>query len=151
MLFICDITSQPRVEKEQARWKQNCISPAYWYLHPSAYVCLYTEARGVWGHVPPGNFLNLKLWDGYFGAQNITTNLCFSPGMVTGHFTPTHMEISVHRQFQALREQHEGAMHASRLESLKVLSYSKSARSQVSTALFYIQTLTFMRALICTS
>ena len=38
----------------QARWKQNCIGSAYRYLYNSAYDSVYTEARCVWGHAPPG-------------------------------------------------------------------------------------------------
>ena len=42
----------------QARRKQNCIGPAYWYLYLSAYVSVYAEARWVWGHACPGKFFN---------------------------------------------------------------------------------------------
>ena len=29
---------------------------AYRYKYPSANISVYAEARGVWGHPPPGNF-----------------------------------------------------------------------------------------------
>ena len=54
--------------------------PVLTYLYVSITI---TVARGVWGCLPQENFLNLMLWDGfwgYFGAQT----LWFSPGMVTG-------------------------------------------------------------------
>ena len=74
---------------------------------------------------------------------------------------------SVHRQFQAPWKRREGATHASRLEFCIVFSlivfqatpdenlwpsHSKSARSQVSKALFYVWTVTLvhMRGWICT-
>ena len=74
---------------------------------------------------------------------------------------------SVHRQFQAPWKRREGAMHASRLELCLVFSLivfqatpdenlwpsrSKSVRSQVSKALFYVWTVTLvrMRKWICT-
>ena len=34
--------------------KQNCIGLAYRYKYLSANVSVYAEARGVWGHAPPG-------------------------------------------------------------------------------------------------
>ena len=73
--------------------------------------------------------------------------------------------MHVHRQFQPPWERREGATHASRLEFCLVFSlivfqatpaenvwplHSKSARSQVSEALFYVWTVTFVRAWICT-
>jgi len=41
---------------------------------------------GSGGMLPQENVLNFgsEMASGYFGAQNITTTLCFSPGMVTG-------------------------------------------------------------------
>ena len=65
IVFISDITRQPWVEisnmvktrrvTKQAQRKQNWIGLAYWHLYPSAYVCVYAEARGVWGHAPARN------------------------------------------------------------------------------------------------
>ena len=75
------------------------------------------------------------------------------------------MEISVHWQFQAPGKLHEGATRASWSEFCLVFSFivfqsmpadnvwppcSKSARSQVSATLFYIRTITFVQAWICT-
>jgi len=69
------------------------------------------------------------------------------------HFTSARMEISVHQQFQDPGELCERATHTSRSEFCLVLAeniwppHSKSARSQVSTALFYVRT---VQAWICT-
>ena len=74
-------------------------------------------------------------------------------------------KTSVHRQFHAPWKRHERATHASRLEFCLVFSLivfqatpaenvlpprSKSARSRVSAALFYVRTVTSVRAWICT-
>ena len=48
---------------QQARRKQNCIGPAYWYLYPSAYVSVYAKARWVWGHAPPGKFFDIECYE----------------------------------------------------------------------------------------
>ena len=41
----------------QAWRKQNCIGLAYWYqLVPECDRYVHAEARGVWGHAPPGKF-----------------------------------------------------------------------------------------------
>ena len=41
----------PKNSIVQARRKQNCIGPAYPYLpHPSAYVSMHAEARGMLTH-----------------------------------------------------------------------------------------------------
>ena len=69
--------------------------------HPSSAllnesICTSTRVRmlaltkklgGSGGMLPQKKFLNLMLLDGFLGyflAQNSTTNLCFSPGLVTG-------------------------------------------------------------------
>ena len=82
------------------------------------------------------------------------------------HFTSARMEIEVSiGGFNPPWERHKGATHASRLKFCLVFSLiviqatpaenvwpprSKSARSQVSAALFYVQTATFVLAWICT-
>ena len=82
------------------------------------------------------------------------------------HFTSARMEIEVSiGGFNPPWERHEGATHASGLKFCLVFSLiviqatpaenvwpprSKSARSQVSAALFYVQTATFVLAWICT-
>ena len=62
MVCAC-VVSQPQDvngQLQQARRKQNCVGPAYWYLYPSVYVSVYAETRWVWGHAPSGKFLILN-------------------------------------------------------------------------------------------
>ena len=81
-----------------------------------------------------------------FGAQNITTKFCFSPGLEI-YVTSARMEKSVHQRFQAPGEPREGVTHTSRSEFCLVFSlivfqatlaenvwpsHSKSVHSQVS-------------------
>ena len=76
----------------QARRKQNCIGPSYRYTNTRVATLLrisvYAKARGVWGHAPPKNIFDFDvvrwLLRLFLGGPNITTNLCFSPGLVTG-------------------------------------------------------------------
>ena len=90
MVSICDITKQPWVEisnmvktrsvTKQAQRKQNWIGSAYWYLYLSAYVCVYAEGRGVWGHASAGKLYEFEM--AILGPK--TSLLIFvSPGMVT--------------------------------------------------------------------
>ena len=94
-------------------------------LWPSSFCS--AEARGVWGHAPPGNFFEFDavgwlklLWD----PKHHYYNFCFSPGLdgnrILIHFA--RMEMSVHRRFQAPWERREGVTHASRLEFCLVFS-----------------------------
>ena len=45
--------------------------------------CIRLQMLGGSGGIPPGKLFKFDTVRGYFGAQNITTNLCYSPGMVT--------------------------------------------------------------------
>ena len=92
-----------------------------------------------------------------FLSPNTTSNLCFSPGLVTGFWFTSRldmvcMEIGVHRRFQAPRAQCERATHTSRSVSLILFQSTPaknvcplhtnlwSVHSQVSAALFYVKT-----------
>ena len=66
----------------QARQKQNWIGPPYRYKYPSGNVSVYAEAIGGSGGMFPE--ICEMASEVIFGAQNISTNLCFSPGLVTG-------------------------------------------------------------------
>ena len=95
------------------------------------------------------------------GAHNITTNLCFNPGLVANriliHFTSGHMEISVHQYIQVPRELAAWKSDPRKLFCLVFIVFQamtaenvwppcwKSARSQVSAALFYIRTVCLCR------
>ena len=91
-------------------------------------------------------------------AQNISTNLCFSPGLVTGFGFTLRLDAwrCVHGRFEVPREPCKRATHTSESEFCLVFSLivfqattaenvwrpppEKSARSQVSAALFYVHT-----------
>ena len=92
------------------------------------------------GMLPQENFLNLTLWDGfwgYFGAQNITTNFCFSPGMVTAFWFTSRLHawrrVTI-SGFQASWERHEGATQARKPVRLLLIPCN-TGRECVATAL----------------
>ena len=65
----------------QPRQKQNCIGPAASCTWVCTLACMQ-KLGGSGDMLPQENFLNLMFWDdfwGYFGTQNITTNLCMVP------------------------------------------------------------------------
>ena len=92
------------------------------------------------GMLPQENFLNLTLWDGfwgYFGAQNITTNFCFSYGMVTAFWFTSRLHawrrVTI-SGFQASWEWHEGATQARKPVRLLLIPCN-TGRECVATAL----------------
>ena len=85
----------------------------------------------------------------------ITTDICFSPGLVTGFWFTSRLDPWTIGGFQKPRKPRERATHASKSEFCLVFGLiifqattaenvwppgSKSARSQVFAALFYVQT-----------
>ena len=87
-------------------------------LHCSGLSCTQKLEGSAWGHVPQGNVFFFISWhERLFLGPNITTNFCFSPGLVTDTLCMSaRMEISVHRWFQAPGEPHERTTHASQSE-----------------------------------
>ena len=44
---------------EQAWRKLNCIGLAFRYLYPTACIKAHNKAKGVWGHAPQENFMDV--------------------------------------------------------------------------------------------
>ena len=141
-----------------------CIGPAY--LYECVRWGVRAEARGIWGHAPPGNFF--WNWCCEIASEAILgskTSLLIIAFAQAWYQDSDSLQVCTHGDkwpsavSSSLRTTREGATHASRLEFCLILRNqsenvwpprSKSARSHISPALCYVRSVTFVRAWIQT-